>query len=359
VPTPSEPHQVPKTTKSPATKKRAASSQRAKLDASSVGMSTKGRRRRHLPAAAAAASAARPTSPLESHEPGLAADIPEAPRVLALFSRGHTKKDIARPTFSRTAVETSSVCSLGLIGSSEWHKENPHRIGDQRERGLLLQTTAAYVALESELPDLNVGTVRESGGFGENVLVSGLTVESAHIGDRFDVIAADGTSRGFGVVVTSPRRPCGSVDLSHGRRHSAAGMRAACAGTGYAGMFMRVVPERDADYPDDPYAVMGTIEVGDLLIRTAAPHPKWSVRRVAAALYKDFVVSVPYRYWWDEDKWAEVDVPLSDAELTELAAIKDLAEEEWRDQIKVIQKIRLKQGWGLGAILRKAAGFFW
>jgi hypothetical protein len=75
------------------------------------------------------------------------------------------------------------------------------------------------------------------------------------------------------------------------------------------------------------------MSVGDSIVRTSQPYPKWTVRRVSAALYSGWGSTIPYTSWYDPEQWENVTVPLSDDELAELASIAELAEVEWRDQV--------------------------
>lgn len=222
----------------------------------------------------------------------------------------------------------------GLAESSEYHVEHPEQVRDQRERGILVQCVSSYATLEDRYP--GVQDTQESGGFGENMVVDGLDVNTVCIGDRFEVIQNDGTPRSVAFVVTSPRRPCGSVDFTHGKMHRKGGVRDACASGGLGGFFFRAVRQDEDALQDADYSVvLGEIAVGDRLIRAVHNYPQWSVQRVSSALYAGWSEGVPYKLWYDTDQWANVEVPLSNDELAELVSIEDLAEEEWRDQVRL------------------------
>ena len=97
--------------------------------------------------------------------------------------------------------------------------------------------------------------------FGENLMVSGLTEDAVHIGDRFRL----GTAL---LEVSQARQPCWKIEHRFQRK----GMVARILETGRCGWYYRVIEEGEA-------------AAGDRLERIETVNPEWSVARVFAALY--------------------------------------------------------------------------
>eukprot|EP00037_Helgoeca_nana_P020494 m.203683 g.203683 ORF g.203683 m.203683 type:complete len:372 (-) comp25281_c0_seq1:2460-3575(-) len=297
------------------------------------------------------------------------------PTVIGLYKRAPSVRGCKEGVFSRKSVESSDVTGLGLTESSEYHREHTEKMkGDPGERAILVQTLSSYEELEAHYPGSGIRATCSAGGFGENMLVDGLNVDTVCIGDRLSVIGDTGWP-GLELVVTAPRRPCGSVDFSHSKKHRSGGVRDACASAGLAGFFCRPIGPSSAaaaagkgkghaeGQDDDDVGdavVLGEMCVGDSIVRTSQPYPKWTVRRVSAALYSGWGSTIPYTSWYDPEQWENVTVPLSDDELAELASIAELAEVEWRDQIREVQRVRLGQRWSfslVGNAIRKVLGW--
>jgi MOSC domain-containing protein YiiM len=97
------------------------------------------------------------------------------------------------------------------------------------------------------------------GAFGENLTVSGLTEETACIGDVLDI----GQAR---LQVSQPRQPCATL----ARRHQVADMIKLVQQNGRSGWYLRVLRE-------------GVLAAGDPIALVNRPHPEWTVRRAARA----------------------------------------------------------------------------
>ncbi|WP_370030181.1 MOSC domain-containing protein [Qipengyuania mesophila] len=101
----------------------------------------------------------------------------------------------------------------------------------------------------------------EPAAFGENLMASGLTEDSVHIGDRFR----------FGstlLEISQPRQPCWKIEHRFDRK----GMVAHIIERHDCGWYYRVIEE-------------GMAEAGDLLECVETGHGDWTVARVFAALY--------------------------------------------------------------------------
>ena len=98
------------------------------------------------------------------------------------------------------------------------------------------------------------------GAFGENLLVEGLTEETACLGDVYAI----GRAR---FQVTKPREPCATL----ARRHQIKDMIAIVQANNRSGWYLRVLEE-------------GEVEAGQPVEVASRPHPEWPVREVARAM---------------------------------------------------------------------------
>lgn len=122
-------------------------------------------------------------------------------------------------------------------------------------QAVLVYAAAHYPLWRTELDLPEIG----SGGFGENFTVSGLTEQTACIGD----IYAIGEAR---IQVTGPRYPCWKIE----RRWKMPGLTARVAESGRTGWYCRVVRE-------------GMIEPEMVITLSERPYPQWTI-----ALTNDF-----------------------------------------------------------------------
>ncbi len=97
--------------------------------------------------------------------------------------------------------------------------------------------------------------------FGENLMASGLTEDTVHIGDRFRLGSAL-------LEISQPRPPCWKIEHRFERK----GMVARILKQHNCGWYYRVAEE-------------GTAQAGDRLERVETGHEDWSVARTFAALY--------------------------------------------------------------------------
>jgi len=131
---------------------------------------------------------------------------------------------------------------------------------DTRHHGQLTQAVLLYAATHYPLWQEELGRPEIGpGGFGENFTVSGLSEETACIGD----IYALGEAR---IQVTGPRYPCWKIE----RRWQIEGLTARVAETGRTGWYCRVLQEGMIE-PDMPITLI------------ERPYPQWAI-----ALVNDF-----------------------------------------------------------------------
>lgn len=105
--------------------------------------------------------------------------------------------------------------------------------------------------------------------FGENVLATGLTEKSVHIGDRFRIGSAL-------LEISQPRQPCWKIEHRFARK----GMIKHILKIHACGWYYRVIEEGEA-------------APGDAIERVAIGHADWSVARVFAALFDPDERTVP------------------------------------------------------------------
>jgi len=121
------------------------------------------------------------------------------------------------------------------------------------DRALLMYAAQHYPRWRQEWGRKDVGP----GGFGENLTVTGLTEDTACIGDVFQI----GEVR---IEVSSPRSPCNNL----ARRHGIPDLVKTIVQNHRSGWYLRVLQE-------------GWLEAGMSLRLTDRPYPQWTIRRVA------------------------------------------------------------------------------
>ncbi|MBX7500062.1 MOSC domain-containing protein [Qipengyuania sp. YG27] len=126
--------------------------------------------------------------------------------------------------------------------------------------------------------------------FGENLMVTGLTEDGVHIGDRFRLGSAL-------LEISQPRQPCWKVEHRFGRM----------------GMVARIIERHDCGWY---YRVIeaGEAQAGDVLECVETGPEDWTVARLFAALYDP--AHRPSR-----------------AELQDIAALERLCQ-PWRDKVR-------------------------
>lgn len=137
----------------------------------------------------------------------------------------------------------------GLSGDHQYDRD--HHGGP--ERALLMYSADHYPRWRQEWSRKDVGP----GAFGENLTVSGLTEDTACLGDVYRT----GEVR---LEVSSPRTPCVTISRRHGRpdlvREIVRNHR--------SGWYLRVTHE-------------GWLEAGMPLVLEDRPYPQWTIRRAA------------------------------------------------------------------------------
>jgi len=137
----------------------------------------------------------------------------------------------------------------GLSGDHQYSRK--HHGGP--ERALLMYSADHYPRWRSEWGRKDVGP----GAFGENLTVSGLTEDTACLGDIYRL----GDVR---VEVSSPRTPCYKL----ARRHSMPDLVKTIVINHRSGWYLRVLQE-------------GWIEAGMDVTLADRPYPQWTIRRAA------------------------------------------------------------------------------
>ncbi len=138
-----------------------------------------------------------------------------------------------------------------LEGNEQADKKNHGTLN----QAVLLYAASHYPIWQAELGKQEIGP----GGFGENFTVSGLSEETACIGD----IYALGEAR---IQVTGPRYPCTKIE----KRWCMAGLTNRVAEMGRTGWYCRVLQE-------------GKVEWGMPIVLIERPYPQWTI-----ALVNDF-----------------------------------------------------------------------
>lgn len=258
-----------------------------------------------------------------------------------------------------TAVELTEQGLLRSDGqlSRTWHLRTKTLTSQKsiNDRAILVQSVAHIDDIHAQFKD---GKLREAlprhiagGAFGENLLVSGVSADDLCIGDILQMVATsskrsradegDGDATTTRVLqVTSPRRPCSSIDQRFGKTWNGGGVRAFCARSGRAGFFCRVV--QPCSLPRD----------GVQLKVVERPHPSWPLSRVSALLYgADGVCNRPDGYrlpGFDHVTASGIvgtgggrDAVLAawrgtEEELASLARLPELAFYEWKDGLEAM-----------------------
>jgi MOSC domain-containing protein YiiM len=121
------------------------------------------------------------------------------------------------------------------------------------ERALLMYSAEHYPRWRAEWGRKDVGP----GGFGENLTVSGVSEDTACLGDVFRI----GEVR---IEVSSPRSPCSNLS----RRHGLPDLVRTIVENHRSGWYLRVLQE-------------GWLEAGADVLLADRPFPQWTIRRAA------------------------------------------------------------------------------
>jgi MOSC domain-containing protein YiiM len=144
----------------------------------------------------------------------------------------------------------------GIVGDAHG---DPRRHGGP-DKAIHAYPAAHYPLWRTELPQL-AGRLCP-GGFGENLVVAGVTEAGVCLGDRFRLGEAL-------LEVSQGRQPCWKLNVRFGRPDIARLVQA----TGRSGWYFRVL---------EP----GAIQAGDAVLE-ARPNPDWTLARVSRLLYHD------------------------------------------------------------------------
>ena len=155
-------------------------------------------------------------------------------------------------SFVRTPDTQSRWLYITHLEGNEQADKKHHGTPNQ---AVLLYAASHYLLWQAELGQHEISP----GGFGENFTVTGLSEETACIGD----IYALGKAR---IQVTGPRYPCTKIE----KRWCTAGLTNRVAETGRTGWYCRVLQE-------------GEVQHNMPIILIDRPYPQWTV-----ALVNDF-----------------------------------------------------------------------
>lgn len=201
----------------------------------------------------------------------------------------------------------TSVTSVGVDGSVEFHREKSRRMVKPLDRAVLVQTTEHYEQLRDRFPECEATLDASLAAFGEQLTMKGFDASVVCIGDVF--ASEDSPLK---LQVSGPRLPCGRVDMRHRIGELPSGstgtVRQFCAASGRAGVFFRVL-------------VPGSVCEGDLFRRVRRGHQEWSVERVSLLCYPTTPVNLTFTGTKEM--------------LEELCEMESLMVHEWRDRLQV------------------------
>ncbi|HZU53332.1 MAG TPA: MOSC domain-containing protein [Holophagaceae bacterium] len=174
-------------------------------------------------------------------------------RLLQLRAGAVRQLDGWRSAIFKEAVEHPLwLGATGLAGDA---------VGDTKHHGGPEQAVLAYA--ESHYADWKrEGFTDERGAFGENLLLTGLSDQTACIGDSFEL----GDAR---LQISCPRVPCATLVRRHGRPDILERVFATARG----GWYFRVLRE-------------GFVAPGQEMRLLERPHPEWSVARALHARWR-------------------------------------------------------------------------
>ena len=156
--------------------------------------------------------------------------------------------------------------------------------------------------------------ILENPRFGEQIIVQGIDAQQIAIGDIFEI---EGGLSPLKIEITCPRLCCAWVDKRNGSPFGSAGVKRFCNKNGLGGFFGRVL-------------VAGELRDEMKFVRTAHPHPKWTLAYISYALYGEGPKTYLMAGWahWQRSK----------EELKELCDIKQLGIYEWKEEAEYILK---------------------
>jgi MOSC domain-containing protein YiiM len=200
---------------------------------------------------------------------------------------------------------------IGLVGTKFWHEYDSEARVLREDRAILFQSQENYQHLHEEFgycfEDFEY---MENPTFGEQVIVNGCETSELCVGDVFVV---EGST--LVVEITSPRKPCSYINLKHDTVMGSKGIQSYAHHqyNGTSGWFARVLSA-------------GELREGMTFTRTTHPHPKWTLPYVYKALYGEGsrLDALMNKATWHRSR----------DELEELMALPQLAEYEWKVEVR-------------------------
>ena len=293
-----------------------------------------------LPGIASASSLGESTSALSTttSETSNESELLTLP-VVGLYQRKELPKEVFELSVSkqsrdqvmaRTRVESGQGITFqqqhGHIDSKYYHTyhEGENGVNLLGERAVLLQSIHHYDMLRRQ-PDLakyfsnddsdittNHASILDHPSFGEQIIIGKGTANDLCVGDILEIENGESTLK---LEISSPRKCCIRVNKKNNSSYGLNGVRRYCNKTGLGGIFARVLEE-------------GELKEGMKFVRTANPHPKWTLANVCKSLYGDVPRAFAIKNWpfWSRSK----------EELEELDSIEQLGGYEWKDEVQYI-----------------------
>ena len=203
------------------------------------------------------------------------------------------KKDINNNTiFSRVPLKDTYITEEGIIDDNNQYIS--------KERAVLIQTMDNYTIINDNYPFIP-NITPDKAGCGENIYVNGINTKNTYIGDIFK------TNSGVLLQVTSPRKPC----TRWTRKYKDQTLRLFILRNTLGGIFLKVL---------NP----GKIIEGDKIYLYKRLQTKWSIKLVGDKLYSRHNDDI-----YDFECWSG-----DDNELYELYNLNELANRDWKNEIK-------------------------
>jgi len=177
------------------------------------------------------------------------------------------------------------LVDFGLEGSCDWSSDKQVRarktVTDPGDRAILLQSEENVEWLANKFPSCRERLKERS--FGENVRVTGDNFQPhlMCVGDIYKIVRKDTQEVCGRLQVTSPRWPCYKMDMNLARgvledyelkKKQGEAIQGICAGTGRAGVFLKVLNG-------------GSLRIGDSLELVERPCPEWTLERLSQLFY--------------------------------------------------------------------------
>jgi MOSC domain-containing protein YiiM len=208
------------------------------------------------------------------------------------------------------------------ISSKELIKEGYEEL--LGERAVLMQSIDHYDTIRRH-PDMakyfanhdgdietNHTSILDSPSFGEQIIIGTGTANDLCVGDILEIENGESSLK---LEISSPRLCCMHVDKKNNSAYGLKGVRRHCNDTGLGGIFTRVLEQ-------------GELKEGMRFVRTANPHPKWTLANVCKSLYGEAPRDYSVKNWpyWSRSK----------EELEELNGLKQLGDYEWKYEVEYI-----------------------